>query len=328
MKKVGGGAAEFASYNTCRLAGRVLRFFPRFQRLFVAEIALGENAVRAEADTGVECGVTLDCSVSCCALGSGVLVLAGEREGSFAALVDVGEPRAAELAVNVTKLDVSGSIPWSNWPFLCQISGDRALLYFHDRSRVWECEVRAGTLVVTDLRSPLPTRYGFGSAAVHVSDGKLLVAGAYPYTKQVTFILLGEALGFEAAGIIPGVARNATSLVLIRKRFVAGFGGLHGGLLDDLWLLDLQTGQSSAVRRGGTWHLADQWVPLAEGEDALYLVGGQWDPSVYSLPFSALASLIVAEGLREAFSEALGLPRRDPAMLFGRSQVGVISGRL
>lgn len=317
MRRIGEVPWGVWSYSTCVHRGRTLAFLRRLGKLVVVELILGEGIECLEAETGVACKPESDWEIGCCSLGDRVLVMAGQRAGISAALVDVGEGRLSAGAVRATGLAVSGDRYWEPCPFLCRASGSRALLYFGDHRGLWYCDVAGGSLAMRRLAAEMPARGGFSAPPIRLPGGKMLVAGSKPSSRAITLISCGDEPRFEEIGELPGAARFWASSVLLTERFVAGFGGFSGRWLDDLWVFDLQSRTGSQVRREGEWHAEDSRAALVARDGALYLIAGENTTSAYSISFAALAGLVRGNWLRFSLSWSLGLPLR-PSGRFAR----------
>lgn len=312
MRAVGATPWTFRSYNTCEHQGRVFNFFPRSGRLRVTEVLLGESVRCRDVLTAAKCKVPYDFNIACCSMGGYILLLAGQGRRSFAFRIEVDGGELSLSTVHLAKLKLRMKRKWPSWAYLCPISEDRALLCFHWQDGMWCCEVREGALSMRLLATEMPTGRGFETVPIPVPGGRLLAAGAFPYSRDITLITPGDGLAFEKIGEIPGLARDVTSLVSFGQRFVLGFGGWNNtsAHLGDLWVFDLETRRSSSVRKRGQWPPGGELVPLAVRDATLYLIGR----SIHSLALPALAPLISSPILRSAFCGWLGIPFRPKRM--------------
>lgn len=114
--------------------------------------------------------------------------MAGEEGSVFAALVEVDEGRLSKETVQITTLAVNGDKEWPDQPFLCQVSESWALLYFDSRNSMWYCDVAGRKLTMRKLRTTMPAHWGFRALPIYLSNQKLLVAGAYPESADITLI--------------------------------------------------------------------------------------------------------------------------------------------
>jgi len=278
-------------------------------KLRVTEVLLGDKAQCVSVTANLKCKVDYDLYLACCSLGQHILIMGGKRGGdSFAVLMDIVEAKRHKSPIQITKPKLKGEMDWSDWPFLSPVSESRALLYFAGRNSMWYCDVTGKTLTRMKLVATMPVNHGFYTVPVRLPSGKLLVAGASPYSNGITAISPDDESGFEKIGEIPGEARRMTSTVLIGEQFLLGFGGWKDGSLADLWIFDLQTHRDSHVRREGNWHPADELVPLVVQDDSVYLVSGEYTSSIHSLSFCALASLVKDLTVRSAFCHRLDVP--------------------
>lgn len=289
----------------------------------MAEILLRGAPVFPVVQLGVNCKVTDDAFISCSVLGESILVMAGRGRKVCAALVRVAGGPLVEGSCSVTELTVKGRIGWHREPFLAGFSERQALLYFAGQRNLWRCTVNGTDLVLEELATRSPPRYGFVTVPLCLPEGKLVVAGSLPCSTDITVISLGEEPVFQKASTIPTVKASHVSTVLVRDRFLIGFGGLCGlpELLgrcqDDLWIADLRTGLSSGVRRKGAWHPRAYLTPLAVQGDVLCLLGGSVTRAISSIPLSVLASLILNPRVRRTFRAVLNIPTRLKSVCAG-----------
>jgi len=246
-----------------------------------------------------------------------MLIMAGEYDDVSAALVDVDEGPLCNSTIHITELAVIGDKKCSSRPYLSPISESRALLYFARGSGMWHCDIDRATLNMQKLATEMPAAGGFNSLPIRVSERRLLVAGAFPYSRDITLVISKENPRFEKIADIPGPARDSTSAVLVEERVMVGFGGHDRGYLNDLWIFDLQTCKSSTVRRKGNWHPGGWHVPLVVQNGTLYLVGGEINCSAFSLTLASLASLIRRASVRRVFCFVIGVPF-NPGKQMGR----------
>lgn len=308
MRKIGETSQAFRSYNTCQYGGRVFHFSHQSWKLTVTEAILGEGMEAAEVRTGVDLAGGI---IGCCALGAGMLVMAGNTNSVSAALVNVGEGRLSAGTLQIAALAVSGDVEWRAGPYLCRVSEARALLYFCNQSSMWYCDVVGSGLAMRKLAAQMPTIGGFDSLPLHLSDGLLLVAGSYPTSTSITRIRCGETPLFERVGSIPGQARRWTSLALLGDRLAISFGGYAEASLDDLWVFDLQACRGSRVRKEGAWHHSDEDMPILIQGAHCYLIGGGDRKAVNSISLLALSDLVEDPAVRAAFKASLA-PRGRP----------------
>jgi len=299
-----------------------------FGRLQVAEVILGESARCVSVATGVDCKSYDDSLIACCSLGGHILVTGGSGKDVFAALVDTEGEELEDSAVHITELIVKGGEEWSEGPCLCSVSDSRVLLYWLFRDTMWHCDVNKGAFIMKRLAAKMPTAQGFFTVPIRLPNGKLLVAGALPSSKDITLITANRKTKFEKVGEIPGEARTGASVVLVLERFVVGFGGWNKGFLGDLWVFDLRTRRGSFVRKEGEWHLADWHLPLVVQHDVLYLVGGETSRSINCIPLSTLASLISHSAVRSAFCQRVGVQFRVMLQFSGEVARSIIPPRL
>lgn len=321
MQNVGATPREVRSYNTCWHGQRVLHFSQIGGRLVVSEVALNQDAGCPEVETAFDCKASSDAYIACCPLSDKVLVMAGNGTEVFAALVNVDEGELTALTLHVVKITVAGSEGWPNCPFLCPVSETRALLSFFGQPDLWHCDLKGTTLQLTKLLAKIPWSHGFCTLPITLQDGSLLVAGANPSSTAITRIVVDGQAWFETIGNIPGDSRWGVSLVALGDRFVIGFGGNSNSLLDTLWILDLQSRGVSTLAKGNAWHPAGSYAVLLTRDDTLYILGGQAQTRISSLPYKVIPSLIQNTEIKAQFQdflENLHLPRKP-------SPTGVLS---
>lgn len=224
-----------------------------------------------------------------------------------AVLVRVDEGELSESAIHASELAVGEGPEWSSEPYLCPLSESRALLSFAFRRSLWYCDVVDGGLKLARLSLKTPTRWGFCSLPTLLPSGELLAAGSFPRSTDITVLSLGDQPSFRKLGDAPGVARRSGSTILLKGRFVLGFGG--SGSQDDLWIFDLQNQAASIVWERGEWHPGGQEVFMACQDGVLYLIGGSFPAPASAISLDALPELIHDDGLRKAFCSALSLPQ-------------------
>lgn len=234
MKKAGGISRGFASFDTCLFRERAFHFSQNNGKLRVTEVLLSDNSTLANADTNAD---FLGERLAYCRLGDRILVMSGGEGSISSALVVVDNGGLSTATVHVTALTVEGDREWPGQPFLCQVSENRALLCFGGGNSMWYCDLENTRLIMQKLATQIPAEKGFYTSPIFLPDGKLLVSGAYPNSNNITLISCNAQPSLESIGRIPGAARHMTSCVLLKDRFVVGFGGYSNGvLLDDLWI--------------------------------------------------------------------------------------------
>lgn len=295
-----GHSLPCSSHDTLCYKGRILHFSSSGSEFLASEVILhGRHKNLVTVHTGVNC---IGDSVGCCLLGDRILVMSGEGDAVSAALIVVDEGRMSEKTVHTTALTVTEGIRWNNGPYLCQVSENRALLYFNS-SQMYYCDVKDDSLSLLSLDSRSPAKDGFSCLPIRLSDGKLLVAGSHSYSTSITLITCSEEIQLEKVGDIPGLERRETSMILLAERFVLGFGGYNNFYTDDVWLFDVQARKTSIV-----WE-AEEWVKggcsnvLFVRDGRLWILG----KNVSALPLQVIADRIEDDGIRGAFCESLEL---------------------
>jgi len=317
MKKVGELGWEVRSYNTCECQGRVFNFAADDQRkLVVGEVFLGEEVEVRRVGTGVKCKCSSSRFFSCCPLGDKVLVMAGEQYATefFCALVSIDPGELTQESIHIEEKKVSGWESYGLGPVLVQISEDRVWASFDLSDEIWIGKLKGDELVMTKHPDQLPVEEGFGALPLRFPDGKFLAAGGLPSSTDITIITPGEHFSFEKIGDIPGEERDSVSTILIKERFLVGFGGWDDDDVDGMWIFDLKTHKASLVTNEGKWHPGGPWPFMAVKDNILYIIGGYNSTNAHSITLQHLSELIQDLDLQGAFQRTLGLDlRRYPA---------------
>jgi len=323
MKKVGELPWELRSYNTCEHHDRMFNFVPNGQRkLVVSEVFLGEEVEVKEVNTGLNCKCSNSHFFTCCPFGDKILVMAGEKNAAdfFCALVGVDPGELTGESIHIEEKKVTGWDEYKNLPFLVQLSESKVWASFSWSDEIWVGELKRDELVMTKHPDHLPIGGGFGAAPLSLPDGRLVAAGGYPSSTSISLITLGEHFFFEKIGDMPGEGRDSVSTILIKERFVVGFGGWNDVDIDDMWIFDLRTRRASPVMKQGEWHPGTLWPVLVAQDKEIFVLGGTETWSAHCLSFSALSHLIQYGGVRCAFRSCLGLPFR-PDRVFERNAI-------
>lgn len=299
MRRVGGAQRRFRSHNTCQKGGRLFNFTQNSGSLVVTEAILGETMELRTVDTRQNCLVTHDPDLGCCEYGDYILVMAATSRRTFAALLTIDEGELTRGNPRLTKLTVFGGIIWHSRPFLCQMADNQVLLYFREQDTLWCCNISPRVLRFERLEVRLHASKGCCSSPIRLPDGMLLLAGSNPISTNIA--VLSRDAPPRIIGSIPGEARADTSVILVKERFVVGFGGAG---LNDLWVFDLQNSSSSIVWESGEWAPPSPMSVLVIKGGTLYIIGRE----AHSITLAALAGLIDDEHIRQDFCEALGLP--------------------
>jgi len=258
------------------------------------------------------------------------LVTAGERKRDFAALVDVGGTPLSLEEVQVGVLTIVGDAQCPATAFLCPISETRVLMYSNKQDGMWYCDITGTLMTLKKLSTTMPASQGFCAVPLRLPDGELLVAGARPWSRQLTLLSVDEEPTFKVIGNISGRARCYASTILLGERLVVGFGGYNGAALDDLWIFDIQTRKSCQVGRYGEWPSAAWSVPMTVRGGSLYIFGWRQDQEIHSITFTDLFELIPDDAIRTAFYSSLDLwrtihrvyPRQDSYAVPGMKLLG------
>jgi len=318
MKKAGKLSWKLWSYNTCEHQGRLFNFAPNNKgKLVVSELFLGDEVRARRVNTGVDCKCGKYYRISYCPLGEKILVMVGDYRATdfFCALVAIDLGKLTQESIHVEEKKVIGWESYRSGPFLVQISENRVWASFHYSDEIWIGEIRGDELVMTKHQYHLAVSGGFGAAPLRLSDGRLLVAGGaasyFAYSRDIILITPGEYFSFKKVGDIPGEGRDGVSTILIKERFVVGFGGFNDDDMDDTWIFDLQTKKASPVAKGGEWHPAAPCPFLAIKDGILYILSGEDSIAVYSITLQHLSELVQDLDFQSVFQKALGLELRQ-----------------
>jgi len=282
----------------------LFNFSSKDGKLVLTEIRCWGRPAYACLETNLDCQCSAASYISCCSLGDDILVVFGEGGKGKAALVWLDDGPLAEGSVHVTELAVLGTAEWQKASYLCRVSSCRALLHFHCCEKMWTCDVQGTAIILVPLAVTPPVPCGFACVPIPLTGGGHIVAGSNICSDEIMIIYPG-CTSFETVGCIPGSGRLGASLVLVKNRFVVGFGGWNVVCLDDLWIFDIQTHRTSAVQRQGSWHPADFLVSLVVYDEVLYLLGGSLCRVLHAISLLSLAELIGDGRMRGEFKEAL-----------------------
>jgi len=310
MKKVGRLPWKLWSCNTWEHQRRVFNFVPDGQRkLVVSEIFIGEKAEVGRVNTDVDCKCSDDCFVSCCPFAGKILVMAGDYRATdfFCALVSIDPGELTKESIHVEEKKVTGWKRYESMPYLAQISKDKIWASFHWSDGIWIGEIKGEAIVMTKHPDHLSTEKGFCAPPLQLPGGRLLAAGGWPDSTSIVFITAGEQFSFEKVENMPRKENTCVSTILIKERFVLGFGGSYNSDVDEMWIFDLKTHKVSAVNKEGEWHPGGPRPVLVVRDKELYVIGGG-TASAYCISFSALSRLIQRSKVKRAFCSWLGFP--------------------
>jgi len=282
-------------------------------KLVVSEIFLGEKVRTSRVATERNCKCSKCYHTSCCPLGDKILVMAGERNATdfFCALVSIDPGELNGKSIHLEEKRVIGWESYRCGPFLVQISENKVWASFYYSDEMWIGELKGDEVIMAKHQDKLPMAKGFGAPPLRLPDGRLLIAGECPICTDIILITQGEHFSFEKIGDVPGEGGYGASTILIKERFVVGFGGRNRKPIDDMWIFDLQTKEASPVTKGGKWHPATPWPFLAVKEGILYIVGGNNNTAAHSTTLQHLSELIQDLDFQPVFQAALGLELRQ-----------------
>jgi len=311
MKKAGEVLWDLRSYHACEHQGRVFNFTPDDQgKFWVSELILTEEVEVKEVNTRVDCKCNEEYLSSCCSCGSKILVTAGKENATdfFCALVSIDPGELTRDPIHIEEKKVIGWEKYKSAPFLAQISENKMWASFHNSNEIWIGELKGDELVMTKHLDHLPMEYGFGAVPLPLPDGRLLVAGGWPSSTDITLITPGEHFSFEKIGDMPRTGGYGVSTILVKEKFVVGFGGWNHNNVADMWIFDTRTHRGSTVKRKRKWHPGGPWLVLVVRDKDLYVIGGLLTSSAHCISFATLSRLIERGRIRSAFCSCLGFP--------------------
>lgn len=308
MKKLRRAPRTFQSYSTCYRNGRLFHFSQDYQQLQISEALLGDNVEIVELETRAACSSADNERIGCCSLDCGILVVSGSWTESSAFLVSIDDGPLTAKTVHIKRLELREQRGLRQWPFFSHISGNMAMTYFGTDNSIWSYAVSGTDLVITEIGTRAPGIWGLGAPALRLSEDKFIVAGSAGLSMDITLISRGAEIKFEKIGCIPGPPRRGPSSILVKERFVLGFGG---SAADDLWIFDVQTKKSSIIWEKGSWPCQKKLQRLSEfstlvlNGDTLYVFGRY----VHAITLQEIASLIDDDKIRRVFASACGLSK-------------------
>jgi len=309
MRDLGGYFYGYLSHNTVNHQGRVFHFSQREGKLCVTEILFGPWLKTRTVNTDVDCKTDDDKYLSCCSFGGKILVMTGDRNETdmFCVLVNIEPGELASKSIHLEEKRIVGLEAHHFEAYLVQIAENKVWISFNCSDEIWIGEIKGEELAVAKHPDHLPMAEGFDAPPLRLQDGKFLAAGGWPPSRAITLITLGQRFSFEKIGDMPGKERSFVSIILVKERFVVGFGGWNDNYVDDMWIFDIKTRKISSVKKEGEWHPSCSSPVLAVRDKELYVIGGSGASSAHCLSFSALSHLIHNGGVRTSFCRCLGL---------------------
>lgn len=296
------------NFNTLVYRGQVYHFRPSGGRVAIHRIRLGETLSVEKHVTNLHTVGGDATSNTVCALDGEILYIgANSSKAECAYAITIGDGPLSRETVKSTTLELSGC--WdsiSNWTFMVQYAPGKVFATVHCESAMFSI-VREGSVLRRDvLGVSAPSKGYMDTVPALVAPGRFLSPGGKFSTisDHVTEISIDAPL-VRQDGFIPK-GRRAAGSVLVAGRFLLGFGGCKPSDLDDFWVYDIKTKESSSVSRvDGEWHCEDSYVPIYVKGNAVYLVGGWYGAKVHSISLSTIKKAIRDSTIREAFpSEA------------------------
>jgi len=303
MKKVGEVSWKLRSYSTCEYQGRVFHFSAVQGKLTVYELFFGDEVRVKEIITEADCGSRHAYYSSCCLFGDKVLVMAGKRDKTnfFCGLLSIDPGELTTESIHIEGKRVTGWEKYWGAPRLAQVPQDKVWASFPWSDEIWIGELKGDELTMTKHPDRLPLGEGFAAPTLRLPDGRFLVAGGLPYSSDIILITPGERFFFEKIGEMPGGEKCGVSIILVKERFVVGFGGFNELDQDDMWIFDLKTHKVSPVMKQGEWHPPSERPALVIRNQELYVIAGRNTGSVHSISLSELSHLILDNAIRHAF---------------------------
>jgi len=314
MRRIGCSFRQILSESTCQFNGRVFSFGRHLKRLKIREVQLGDRARVIEVDTHVVIGDDEELYILTCPLGEGVLVMVCTGKVTFAALFRFWGTRLGKGTFSMQELSVSGSMACNCVPEICRVDDRRALIYYKYCSPFLYVNLGRDCIWFSTVETDVFGYARFSSRPLLMPDGSIVGSSSNPRSTEIWRVWLDKEGNGQLVGNIPGRRRDTTSTALVANRFMVGFGGNvdeQGGdfPLGDLWVVDLQSGHSSTVRRTHYWHKRDDSVYLAVIGKYLYLVGGWRSSEIFRISLVVLSNRIARTKVRTAFQDAIGAKR-------------------
>jgi len=310
MRDLGGCFSRYHSYDTIDHKGRVFHFFQCGGKLYVTEIFFGPWLKTRTVDTGVGSDLDREAYISCCSFGEDILVIVnGEDVKDVLCILMSIEP--GELRQESICFEGKWVRGWKeHWtaPYLVQLSENEVWVSFNWSNNVWIGVIEGEELIMARYPVHIPNTEGFYSRPLRLRPKRLLAIKGRAPSIDIISLEVGERLSFEKIGELIGKGRYSIATILIKRRFVVGFGGWNKDYRQDMWIFDLQTRKISLVTNQGEWHPPSQDPVLVIRKQKLYVIGGEPATSVHFLSFSALSRMIEYGGVRSAFCFCLGLP--------------------
>jgi len=300
MKKLMDLQQNLYSYNTVYYKDKLFNFVANRSELTITELSLESASTRRTNRVTVSRPVTC---VSCCSFGDEILLL-GElkaESGFLCALVTIDSNEWGTPYVRLKERVVTGLEEHEGTIFLAHFLKNNVWVSFVNSDEVWIGELIGGELAMTNYSTHQPVARGLSAPPLRLPEGTLLLAGGNPLTNRLVLVSKVHPIWTSRIGVIPGEGRYCVSTVLVKERFVVGFGGLASKAIDEMWILDLVTHETASVKKAGQWHPAAYWSVLTVNEDTLYIIGGRDALSIHSLPLSSLLDLIQDPRIRSAF---------------------------
>lgn len=310
MRRIRGVPRRFISSQTFEHGGRVFNLLADEHRIVLTEILMNAEARCRPIEKHTD--LSIDASAyACCSVGDRFLLLAGSAEGdgvsALAFTVRDGPLKEDQVDMQELHIETDEELSWRWYPFAAFSPGSGVFLYFDESSDFWLGELVANGLRFRKSPVSLPTKWGFRTLPGLLPDGRFVVAGSDPRSTDIVAFPGAMAPSFEQIGSMPGENRYGVATVVLKQRFLIGWGGSTGNYSDDLWVLDLRTGRLSSVRQDEHWAPGDFWATLVLREEYLYLIGGYSGLSINRIALRDLRSLISDDDIRSAFPTDSGI---------------------
>lgn len=300
MTRAEGATAWFHSLDTCLYKGRIFHFSTTGGKLTVTEVFLDDwgrfVSVRTDLDSP-------SLSIACCAIGSRILVMSGNDSNVFGFLLRIDDGELMKTSIQAETLSVSGNISWGRPFFLHSVSDTRVFLYFHEESRIWCGELAAHAIKLRSLTKILSPHMALCSPPVALPSGEFLVAATCQDKNGMHIVSVSRTCALRRVGSVPRGRAFGASALLVRERFLVGFGGTN--VFSNCWILDTHTSRRSFAWCDRRPTFEGCWPFLLARGDVLYLLGRK----LHSLTIRQLSESIYDKELRGDFCFAIGLSR-------------------
>jgi len=256
-----------------------------------------------------------ECHCSVCAFGDSLFLLVMDKNENFkvvyAATLMVDPKKFGKDNLVVIPYEIGGSYNLSNWVYLCQCSRTELLITCSGQDSWYIVDPSIQPLTLNAMEPKIPSAKGFNSVPVRIGDGRLVVAGSWPPSTDITAIDPRAIEPFQKVGQIPYGPVACTSCTLVANRFLVGFGGKVRECIDKMFVYDTKTAKSSSIAKGGNWHPACQSAAVICKGLTIYIMGGSDCEDSHCIEVASLLPLILNEEMREEFRRHCAISKEE-----------------